>query len=115
MNGWKSSMLVVLGLGLGCNRPPPPLPRATRQVQVTVGANGYTPARVAAKPGERVRLVFVRTTDDGCGQQLALPALEIRKDLPLDTAVAIDVTAPAKGELAFTCGMDMYRGAVVVD
>jgi len=27
--------------------------------------------------------------------------------------VAVDITMHATGQVAFTCGMDMYRGAVV--
>jgi plastocyanin domain-containing protein len=38
--------------------------------------------------------------------------LNLRRELPLQQPVEITVT-PASGTLAFTCGMDMYRGAVV--
>lgn len=118
MNLWKSSLL-ALGLTLACNKPAPaPAPAppdGTKSIQVTVDASGYTPARVTAKAGEKVRLVFTRKTDEGCGQQLVVPSLEIRKDLPLDTPVSVDVTMPAKGEVSFTCGMAMYEGSVVVE
>ena len=42
------------------------------------------------------------------------PDLGIRRDLPLGVPVAVDVTAPASGNLTFACGMDMLRGSVVV-
>ncbi|MBK7859745.1 MAG: cupredoxin domain-containing protein [Archangiaceae bacterium] len=106
--------LAALGFATACNKPPPPPPDGAMTIQVTVGASGYTPARVTAKAGEKVRLVFTRKTDEGCGQQLVVPSLEVRKDLPLDTPVPVDLTMPAKGEVAFTCGMAMYEGAVVV-
>jgi plastocyanin domain-containing protein len=79
-----------------------------------VGASGYSPSEVTATAGEPLRLVFTRTTDEGCGQQLVFPTLDIRRDLPLDEPVAVDITVPASGQVRFTCGMDMYRGAVVV-
>ena len=61
-----------------------------------------------------MRLVFTRTSDEGCGQQLVFPTLGIRRDLPLNRAVTVDLTMPATGSVAFTCGMDMLRGSVVV-
>lgn len=85
-----------------------------RAIAVEVGASGYTPNQVTAAAGEEVRLVFTRTSDEGCGQQLVFPDLNIRRDLPLDEAVPVDITMPADGIVAFTCGMGMFRGAVVV-
>jgi plastocyanin domain-containing protein len=104
----------LLVLASACASPPrEAAPPGARTVAIEVG-RAYTPSEVNAAPGEALHLVFTRTTDEGCGQQLVFPDLEIRRDLPLDEPVAIDVTAPASGRLAFTCGMDMYRGAVVV-
>jgi plastocyanin domain-containing protein len=58
-------------------------------------------------------MVFTRISDQGCGQQLVFPALGIKKDLPLNQPVEVDVTMPASGSVSFTCGMDMYRGSIV--
>ncbi len=85
-----------------------------RSIAVEVGARGYTPSEVTAAAGEPVRLVFTRTTDEGCGQQLVFPDLDIRRDLPLGEAVPVDITMPSSGRVSFTCGMAMYSGAVVV-
>lgn len=85
-----------------------------RSIAVEVGGSGYSPSEVTAAAGEEVRLVFTRTSDDGCGQQLVFPDMNIRRDLPLDEAVPVDITMPASGTVAFTCGMGMYRGSVVV-
>ena len=85
-----------------------------REIAVSVGASGYSPSEVSAAAGEGVRLVFTRTSNEGCGQQLVFPDMNIRRDLPLDEAVPVDITMPASGSVAFTCGMGMYRGSVVV-
>jgi plastocyanin domain-containing protein len=85
-----------------------------RTVEVEVGAHGYTPSEVTATAGEDLHLVFRRTTDEGCGQEVVFPTLDLRRELPLDQPVSVDVTMPASGSLAFTCGMGMYQGAVVV-
>ncbi len=115
MTNWKSAALAITLGFTACNKPSAPPADGAKTVHISVDASGYTPARVNAKPGEKVRLVFTRKSDDGCGQQLVVPALDVRRDLPLDTPVPVDVTVPVKGELAFTCGMAMYQGAVVVE
>jgi plastocyanin domain-containing protein len=84
-------------------------------VKVAVDGSGYHPSEAKAPAGKPVRLEFTRTSDEGCGQQLVFPTLNIKKDLPLNQPVAVDVTMPASGKVAFTCGMDMYRGAVVAE
>jgi plastocyanin domain-containing protein len=84
-------------------------------VKVTVDASGYHPSETKAPAGKAVRLEFTRTSDEGCGQQLVFPTLNIKKDLPLNQPVPVDLTMPASGKVAFTCGMDMYRGAVVAE
>ncbi len=93
----------------------PPLPVGATELSISVDATGYHPAEARAPAGQPVRLVFTRTADDGCGQQLVFPEQKIRKDLPLKQPVAVDLTMPASGKVTFTCGMDMYKGAVVVE
>ncbi|NUP12182.1 MAG: cupredoxin domain-containing protein [Polyangiaceae bacterium] len=93
----------------------PPLPPGAKEVAISVDAKGYHPAEVSAPAGKPVRLLFTRSSDDGCGQQLVVPEQKIRKDLPLKEPVAVDLTMPASGKVRFTCGMDMYEGAVVVE
>ena len=86
---------------------------ASAPIAITVDGSGYHPASVNAPAGKPTTLVFTRTSDEGCGQQLVFPSLNIRKDLPLNQAVKVDLTMPASGSVAFTCGMGMYRGTVV--
>jgi plastocyanin domain-containing protein len=84
-------------------------------VKVAVDGTGYHPSEAKAPAGKPVRLEFTRTSDEGCGQQLVFPTLDIKKDLPLNQPVAVDVTMPASGQVAFTCGMDMYKGSIVAE
>jgi plastocyanin domain-containing protein len=118
-----SGLGFALGLGPGCKKGPPseanrpPAETAATvgadgRVEVTVGADGYHPSTVRTTPGRPVTLVFTRTTEESCGQQVVFPSLEIRRDLPLRQPVEVTVT-PTAGTLAFTCGMGMLRGAVV--
>ncbi|MDP3278975.1 MAG: cupredoxin domain-containing protein [Deltaproteobacteria bacterium] len=81
---------------------------------VHVDGSGYHPARVMATAGSDITLSFVRTTDESCGQELKIPSQNQTYTLPLNQPVRVALQVPASGELGFTCGMDMYRGAVVV-
>jgi plastocyanin domain-containing protein len=85
------------------------------EIAIKVDAVGYHPAEARAPGGKPVRIVFTRTTDDGCGQELLVPSAGLKKDLPLNQPVPVDLTMPASGKLAFSCGMDMYRGAIIAD
>jgi len=122
----KTLVLIALSAALvtvaACKKDPPPAPRAPAEVvapasgrvPVTVDGEGYRPATIRAAAGRQLTLVFTRTTDECCGQQLVFPTASVRRDLPLNQPVEVPVTVPASGSLAFTCGMSMYQGAVVV-
>lgn len=86
-----------------------------REIAIDVDAVGYHPDAVHAKAGEPVRLVFKRTTEEGCGTEVVFPSLNLKRPLPLNQPVAVDLTMPAKGSIAFACGMDMMRGSVIAD
>jgi plastocyanin domain-containing protein len=124
MKTLTTAMALTALITLGCKgsetpAAPPALPTtATAQaggtVPVLVDGDGYHPAEVRAPAGARITLAFRRTTDECCGQQLRIPSMQLQRDLPLNVTVPIEVTVPASGALAFTCGMNMYRGSVVV-
>lgn len=85
----------------------------TADLQLTVDGTGYHPSSISAPAGKPVRLTITRTSDEGCGQQIVFPSLNIRRDLPLNQAVTVEFTMPSSGNVAFTCGMDMLRGSIV--
>jgi plastocyanin domain-containing protein len=85
-----------------------------RRIPVNASLKGYTPERIGGKPGEKLVLVFTRTIDSTCIAQLKTPDGKI-VDLPKGTPVEVAVTAPPSGEVAFACGMDMFRGVVVAE
>jgi plastocyanin domain-containing protein len=66
------------------------------------------------RAGVPARLTFVRTTDKTCATEVVFPSLNLKRALPLNQAVVVEVT-PSKGELTFTCGMNMLRGTIVVN
>lgn len=92
-----------------------PGPSGATSLDVKVDGSGYHPERISAPPGKPVRLTITRTSDEGCGQQIVFPSLDIRRDLPLNRPVAIDFPMPASGSVDFTCGMDMLKGSIVAE
>jgi plastocyanin domain-containing protein len=85
-----------------------------RRVAVEAGLQGYQPERIGGKPGEKIVLVFTRTADSACIEQLKTPDGKL-VDLPKGHPVEVAVTVPQTGEVGFVCGMDMIRGAVVAE
>jgi plastocyanin domain-containing protein len=78
-----------------------------------VNEQGFEPATVAVRAGRPARLTFIRTTDKTCATEVVFPSLNIKRALPLNQPVQIELTPTKSGEIAFACGMNMLRGAVV--
>lgn len=87
---------------------------AARRVDVLVSGAGYTPDRIEATAGEALTLVFLRADAMNCGEELVFRDTDRKVVLPVGEKVEVAVTAPASGELAFTCGMGMYDGRIVL-
>lgn len=83
-------------------------------IRVEVSSKGYTPKTIGVKRGVTVSLEFHRADGDNCGEKLVFPALNLERDLPIGEKVLVEVTPDKTGELKFTCGMDMFRGKLIV-
>ena len=86
-------------------------------VEITVLEDGFHPDRIAVERGQLVKLVFTRRTQKSCLKEVVVYASDtetIRRSLPIDQPVEIDVTFARSGELGYTCGMSMYGGAIQV-
>ena len=86
---------------------------AVREIEVVVDGS-YKPSRIELHEGERVRLKFVRKEYNSCTKEVVFPQLDIRRELPPNKPVLIDLPALAAGEYEFKCGMNMIRGTIVV-
>ena len=82
--------------------------------RVTVSGQGFQPARIAVGLGAPVRITFVRTTDATCATEVTIPALNIKRALPLNEPVTVEFTPQKTGDVEFVCGMGMLRGTIVV-
>lgn len=90
------------------------LPTAAVERVVEITAAGLVPPRVTVPAGTPVDLVLIRRVEQTCGTEVSIPELGIRRDLPLGERVVVRIPPRDPGELAFSCGMDMLKGVIVV-
>lgn len=119
--------LLCVSLMFGCKKAaedapkPAPAPAVAakpgepRKIAIEANNKGYTPDKIAGKPGEQLVLVFTRTEQSDCISQVKVPKTAAAVDLPMNKPVEIAVTVPQTGEVTFTCGMDMFTGSIVAD
>ncbi|NMO16651.1 hypothetical protein HPC49_18975 [Pyxidicoccus fallax] len=85
-----------------------------QEVTITV-QGGYQPSEVVLKQGVPARLRFVRKDSGGCGDELLIPAFGVKKPLPGLTETVVSLVPDKAGTFAFTCGMQMMKGTLVVN
>jgi plastocyanin domain-containing protein len=83
-------------------------------LKITVSKNGFEPKSLGVKKGQPVRLAFIRTDEENCGDEIVFPKQDIKKKLPLNETVLVEFTPAESGEIGFTCGMNMLRGKILV-
>ena len=83
------------------------------QAVVAITEAGFVPSTLSLLPGSRT-VTFLRKTDATCAKEVVFPDLGIRRDLPLNRAVAIELPQGGAREFHYACGMDMLKGTVVV-
>jgi plastocyanin domain-containing protein len=83
-------------------------------VDVTV-KGGYQPASIIAEAGRPLRLNFTRREASLCGEEVVLPEFGRRAHLPENKTVPVEIVPEKPGEYEFTCGMNMYRGKIIVN
>lgn len=82
-------------------------------VDVSVTESGFEPGSIKVKPGEPVTLLVTRKTDSTCATQIQVPTKHVKKDLPLNKPVRIELGKLEKGEIRFGCGMQMMMGGKI--
>jgi len=87
---------------------------AVQKAQVAVTQKGYQPASLMLRAGVPARITFTRKTDATCATEVVFPDDKVTKPLPLNKPVVVAFTPKKKGTYAFTCGMKMFKGKVVV-
>lgn len=83
------------------------------QVDITV-SGGYSPEVVSIPLGKTTKINFIRTDPADCLSEVVLSDFRIKKELPLNKKVTIEITPEKKGEFGYACGMNMYHGKIIV-
>ncbi|MGB8930234.1 MAG: cupredoxin domain-containing protein [Anaeromyxobacteraceae bacterium] len=85
-----------------------------RVVEMEVTGEGFVPARVKVKKGEKVRLLITRKTDRTCATEIVIKDYGINVPLPLNKTVKVELTPKAPGEIHYACAMNMIGGVLFV-
>ena len=87
---------------------------AVTMIDVAITASGFTPAKVEVPAGSHVKLRVTRQVESTCGTDLVVAGKKVTEQLPLNKPVEVDLGVVSRGEVAFSCGMNMLKGTVVV-
>jgi plastocyanin domain-containing protein len=87
--------------------------RGIQEIDIAVDG-GYEPSRVVVNAGQPVRLNFYRKDPSSCLEEVRFPDFYIAQELPLNKVTPIEFTPDKPGKYEFTCGMNMFRGAIEV-
>lgn len=86
----------------------------TDSVDITV-EGGYTPNTIQIPKGKTTKISFTRKDPSSCLEEVVLGDFKIRKFLPLNQKVTVEVTPQKEGEYGFACGMNMFHGKIIVN
>ena len=83
------------------------------EIEITV-EGGYSPESISIPKGKTSKLTFFRKDPNACLEEVVLGDFKIRKQLPLNQKVTIELTPQQTGEFKYSCGMGMYHGKIIV-
>lgn len=85
-----------------------------KQVVAIEVKGGYSPSVIQAKQNTPLILRFIRKESSSCGEYVTISDFKVRKHLPENETVEIEITPTKTGEFSFTCDMGMYQGKIIV-
>ncbi|MDP2638471.1 MAG: cupredoxin domain-containing protein [Candidatus Levybacteria bacterium] len=85
----------------------------TDSVDIVV-SGGYSPETISVPKGKTTKINFLRKDQSSCLEEVVLSEFKIRKYLPLNEKVSIEVTPNKEGVFPFSCGMNMFHGKIIV-
>ncbi len=86
---------------------------AKSEIDINV-SGGYKPSSIQVKLNQPTKINFLRTDSSDCLEEVVISDFKIKKYLPLDQKVSIEIKPTKKGQYFFSCGMNMYHGKIVV-
>ncbi len=86
---------------------------AENEIDILV-SGGYQPSKIIIPFGKKTTLNFKRIDNNSCLEEVVISEFKIKKFLPLNEKISIELTPQKKGEFDFSCGMSMYHGKLIV-
>jgi plastocyanin domain-containing protein len=83
-------------------------------INILLTEKGFEPDNVKLRVGQPTKLIFMRKVQRTCATEVLLTDYNIKRDLPLNSPVAIEFTPKKTGTLSFSCGMNMIKGSLIV-
>jgi plastocyanin domain-containing protein len=75
---------------------------------------GYSPNIISIPKGKMTKINFIRKDPNSCLEEVVLGDFKIKKYLPLNQKVTVELMPQQSGEFGFSCGMNMYHGKIIV-
>lgn len=75
----------------------------------------YHPAHIRLPANQSVSLNFLRRDASPCSEMLLIPDIQVSETLPLNKTKRVELPPMEKGDYAFHCQMQMYRGQLTVE
>ncbi|OGE37728.1 hypothetical protein A3B45_04760 [Candidatus Daviesbacteria bacterium RIFCSPLOWO2_01_FULL_39_12] len=85
----------------------------TDEIDIKV-SGGYSPEVISIPLGKTTKINFLRTDPTDCLSEVVLGEFKIRKELPLNQKVTVEITPQRVGEFGYSCSMNMYHGKIIV-
>lgn len=83
-------------------------------IEIKSTANGFEPEKIEVSSEEPVVLKVTRTSDDTCATDILIKEKKVNQKLPLNETVTINLGKLKKGEVKFSCSMNMVKGSLQV-
>ncbi len=107
--------LGLAGINIGSIKPSNTGDVAVNNPTIEITSSGYSPGSINVKSGAKIKLTLNNTTGGGCIQSFVIPKLGVQQVVREGTTQTVEFTAPdQKGQIAFMCGMGMFRGVINV-
>ena len=95
------------------------LMKKTKEVTVSdevdiVVSGGYSPEVISIPKGKPTKINFIRKDPSDCLEEVVLPDFKLRKHLPLNQKVTVELNPKINGEFVYSCGMNMFHGKIIV-
>ncbi len=82
-------------------------------IDITVDG-GYQPEFISIPKGQTTKISFIRKDSSSCLQEVVIPEFRVKKYLPMNKKVTIEINPKKKGEFIFSCSMNMNHGKIKV-